>query len=84
MTDDGDEMKEDVRIPDGGLGEEIRKLKEVDEKETSTLILSMSIVNHELQRLRSMEADLFTLVVTVRSSMGEEHVVAAKEVPRIG
>lgn len=37
MNDDGD-TKDDVRMPDGEIGEKINKLFKVDEKDTSKLL----------------------------------------------
>lgn len=34
MNDDGD-LKDDVRLPDGEIGEKINKLFKIDEKDTS-------------------------------------------------
>jgi hypothetical protein len=46
MNDDGD-TKDDVRMPDGEIGEKINKLFKVDEKDTSKLI-SIGIMSHHL------------------------------------
>lgn len=39
MTDDGD-TKDDVKVPDGEVGEKIRKLFTEEEKDTSEFILN--------------------------------------------
>ncbi|KAG7102822.1 Eukaryotic translation initiation factor 5A like protein [Verticillium longisporum] len=39
MADDGD-MKDDVRIPDGEIGDKIRKLFQEEEKDTNVIILT--------------------------------------------
>lgn len=46
MNDDGD-TKDDVRMPDGEIGEKINKLFRVDEKDTSKL-LSTEIMSDPL------------------------------------
>ncbi|EXF78428.1 eukaryotic translation initiation factor 5A [Colletotrichum paranaense] len=39
MNDDGD-LKDDVRLPDGEIGEKINKLFKIDEKDTNVVILT--------------------------------------------
>ena len=43
MADDG-ETKDDVKVPDGEIGDKIEKLFTVDEKDTSRLYPSFSVV----------------------------------------
>jgi translation initiation factor 5A len=71
MADDG-ETKDDVKIPDGEVGEKIAKLFTEEEKDTSKI---------PQKRLLFPIANLFSDVI-VLSSMGEQLAVEAKEAPR--
>ena len=70
MSDDGD-TKDDVKIPDGEVGEKITKLFKTDEKDTS-------------ESTRQEQAFLVLIIadVIVLTSMGEEVAIEAKEAPR--
>ena len=76
MSDDGD-TKDDVKVPDGEVGEKINKLFKVEEKDTSMFSL-FSV--HPTQRYH---ASILTLPdVTILTAMGEECAIDAKEAPR--
>lgn len=70
MADDG-ETKDDVKVPDGEVGEKIQKLFRTDEKDTSK---SDCRFNHT--------RNLTIPDVIVLTSMGEEVAIDAKEAPR--
>jgi translation initiation factor 5A len=53
MNDDGD-TKDDVRMPDGEIGEKINKLFRVDEKDTSKL-LSTEVMSDQLRADSNIE-----------------------------
>ena len=70
MADDG-ETKDDVKVPDGEVGEKLEKMFKVDEKDTSeplTVIVCCT------------SADLPDVIVL--TAMGEEAAIDAKEAPR--
>ena len=69
MLDDGT-MKDDVKVPEGEVGEKIEKLYR-DEKDSS-----------ELTPLLGIMKILKTADVIVLTSMGEEVAIEAKEAPR--
>lgn len=69
MLDDGT-MKDDVKVPEGEVGEKIEKLYR-DEKDLS-----------ELTPLLVIMKILKTADVIVLTSMGEEVAIEAKEAPR--
>lgn len=72
MNDTGD-TKDDVKLPDGEVGEKIEKLFKVEEKDTSKYHLSPS----------SREDVPNTILdVIVLTSMGEQSAVEAKEAPK--
>lgn len=72
MADDG-ETKDDVKIPDGEVGEKINKLFTVDEKDTSKF---PSPASHS-----PMDSTDPTDVI-VLTAMGEQSAIEAKEAPR--
>ena len=72
MSDDGS-TKDDVKVPDGDVGEKIEKLFRTEEKDTSKS-------NYLLNTLIS----LMSLDVIVLTSMGEEVAIEAKEAPKAG
>lgn len=47
MADDG-ETKDDVKVPDGEVGDKIQKLFQTEEKDTSELYLIFRFANKEL------------------------------------
>ena len=69
MGDDGT-TKDDVKVPEGEVGEKIEKLFRTEEKDTSMSWLSC------FWQL------LIRLDVIVLTSMGEEVAIDAKEAPR--
>jgi translation initiation factor 5A len=71
MADNGD-TKDDVKIPDGEVGEKIEKLFRVEEKDTSEFFLWQKCETGELTGLD----------VIVLTAMGEEVAIEAKEAPR--
>ena len=71
MSDDGD-TKDDVRMPDGEMGDKINKLFKDDEKETSM---------YSIRAVRSACTNLGTDVV-ILTAMGEEAAIDAKEAPK--
>nr|XP_036575752.1 eukaryotic translation initiation factor 5a-2 [Colletotrichum truncatum]KAF6782376.1 eukaryotic translation initiation factor 5a-2 [Colletotrichum truncatum] len=75
MNDDGD-TKDDVRVPDGEIGDKINRLFKVEEKDTSKDFLNTCC------RIESTDKE-FTDVV-ILTAMGEEAAVEAKEAPRQG
>ena len=73
MADDG-ETKDDVKIPDGEVGERIDKLFTQEEKDTSKIRHFWSLREF---RMLTQSAD-----VVVLTAMGEQLAVEAKEAPR--
>ena len=72
MADDG-ETKDDVKVPEGDVGEKIEKLFKTEEKDTSK---SQHIVTTHISLTQSD--------VIVLTSMGEEVAIEAKEAPSKG
>ena len=72
MADDG-ETKDDVKVPEGEVGEKIEKLFKTDEKDTS-----------EFNQIGSGGLRLMYSDVIVLTSMGEEVAIEAKEAPAKG
>jgi translation initiation factor 5A len=70
MSDDGS-TKDDVKVPDGEVGDKINKLFTEDGKDTSEL--SWNTIS---------EALLTTVDVIVLTAMGEEACIDAKEAPK--
>ena len=71
MSEDG-ETKDDVKLPEGEVGEKIEKLFRAEEKDTS-----------KIEILFRYEPVLICyLDVIVLTSMGEEVAIDAKEAPR--
>ena len=70
MSDDGT-TKDDVKVPDGEVGDKIEKLFRTEEKDTS-------------KSRHSQEASLLLIFldVIVLTSMGEEVAIEAKEAPK--
>ena len=73
MSDDGS-TKDDVKQPDGEVGDKIEKLFKTEEKDTSKLAYYLQF---------QARADLITDVI-VLTSMGEEVAIEAKEAPSKG
>ncbi|KAI9718565.1 MAG: translation initiation factor eIF5A [Candelaria pacifica] len=71
MSDDGD-TKDDVKVPDGEVGDKIEKLFKVEEKDTSEWLFEHFI----------RDGGLIAADVIVLTSMGEEVAIDAKEAPR--
>ena len=71
MSDDGS-TKDDVKLPDGEVGDKIDKLFNQDSKDTS---MSGIVQNRE------MFTDHFVDVI-VLTAMGEEAAIDAKEAPK--
>ena len=69
MGDDGS-TKDDVKLPEGEVGEKIEKLFRTEEKDTSKITG------------RIYETYLIQLDVIVLTSMGEETAIDAKEAPK--
>ena len=72
MSDDGS-TKDDVKVPDGDVGEKIEKLFRTDEKDTSKSDYSPNAL-----------IPLTSIDVIVLTSMGEEVAIEAKEAPKAG
>ncbi|KAL9079268.1 MAG: hypothetical protein Q9157_001839 [Trypethelium eluteriae] len=72
MSDDGS-TKDDVKLPDGEVGEKIDKLFNQDSKDTSTFLARCTLC--------TMLTSDFTDVI-VLTAMGEEAAIDAKEAPR--
>ena len=70
MADDG-ETKDDVKVPDGDVGEKIEKLFRTEEKDTS-----------EFSNMIGSSCTKEAIDVIVLTSMGEEVAIDAKEAPR--
>lgn len=70
MSDDGT-TKDDVKVPDGEVGDKIEKLFRTEEKDTSKSNLRQEA------RLLLIFADVIVL-----TSMGEEVAIEAKEAPK--
>ena len=70
MSEDG-ETKDDVKVPDGEVGDKIQKLFRVEEKDTS-----------KWRESTIRMPCLILLDVIVLTSMGEECAIDAKEAPR--
>ena len=73
MADDGS-TKDDVKVPDGEVGEKIEKLFKTEEKDTSKLSRQMAL-RIVLNRITD---------VIILTSMGEEVAIEAKESPAKG
>lgn len=72
MTDSGD-TKDDVKVPEGEVGEKINKLFKEDEKDTSKQYFASC--------LSMPHTDTF-LDVIILAAMGEESCIDAKEAPK--
>lgn len=72
MTDNGD-TKDDVKVPEGEIGEKINKLFKEDEKDTS---------KHTLQGIIPRSPLTFPPDVIILAAMGEESCIDAKEAPK--
>ena len=70
MSDNGD-TKDDVKVPDGEVGERIEKLFRTEEKDTSKL------TGCEYTGISLIPEDVIVL-----TSMGEEVAIEAKEAPK--
>ena len=71
MSDDGS-TKDDVKVPDGEVGDKIEKLFRTDEKDTS-----------EFMPLCLARMHAYSLSdVVVLTAMGEEAAIDAKEAPK--
>jgi translation initiation factor 5A len=75
MADDG-ETKDDVKVPEGEVGEKIDKLFTTEEKDTSKLPLC-----HIRAAVWANAHSLFKDVI-VLTAMGEQAAIEAKEAPR--
>ena len=75
MADDG-ETKDDVKVPDGEIGEKISKLFTEEEKDTSEFCHPDVI---EIGRHSDIR---FLSDVIVLTAMGEQAAIEAKEAPR--
>lgn len=73
MSDDGT-TKDDVKVPEGEVGDKINKLFREEEKDTS---MTTACALEGLKPLTSID-------VIVLTSMGEEVAIEAKEAPRAG
>lgn len=81
MSDDGSQ-KDDVKLPDGDVGEKIEKLFRTEEKDTSKFFIYIFLF-FTIQ-LRKLLTFLFPyLDVTIMTAMGEEVAVDAKEAPKL-
>lgn len=74
MADDG-ETKDDVKVPDGEVGEKIDKLFTTDEKDTSEF-------RHSSEGFGTYTDTLSLSDVIVLTAMGEQAAIEAKEAPR--
>lgn len=72
MSDNGD-MKDDVKCPDGEVGDKIKKLFEEESKDTSKF-------EQNGTEIRSLLTD--TSDVIILTAMGEEAAIEAKEAPQ--
>ena len=70
LMDDSGTTKDDVKVPDGEVGEKIIKLFKTDEKDTSKSIVVGG------------RAMLIQTDVVVLTAMGEESAIDAKEAPK--
>lgn len=73
MADDG-ETKDDVKVPDGEVGEKIDKLFTTEEKDTSEFC---RIFKPDHPAANSISTDVIVL-----TAMGEQAAIEAKEAPR--
>lgn len=80
MSDDGT-LKDDVKLPDGEVGEKIEKLFRTDEKETS-MFFPVSLSLSSLSCILLQPLTTKTPDVVVLTAMGEEVAMDAKEAPR--
>jgi translation initiation factor 5A len=71
MSDDGS-TKDDVKVPEGDVGDKIKKLFQEDGKDTSKLWKQVSLSDVVSQ----------VLDVIVLTAMGEEAAIDAKEAPK--
>lgn len=72
MSDDGS-TKDDVKMPDGEVGDKIQKLFREEEKDTSESDLHLEVAT---------EANPIFTDVIVLTAMGEELAMDAKEAPK--
>jgi translation initiation factor 5A len=75
MADDG-ETKDDVKVPDGEVGEKIDKLFTTDEKDTSKICHLPDSTG------KNITNTLLPPDVIVLTAMGEQAAIEAKEAPR--
>ena len=73
MADDG-ETKDDVKVPDGEIGDKIQKLFTTEEKDTSEY--------HYIKKSQKSVWLINSIDVIVLTAMGEQLAVEAKEAPR--
>lgn len=73
MSDDGS-TKDDVKVPDGEVGDKIEKLFNTESKDTSRF-QSFTLVQSSRANTRSLD-------VIVLTAMGEEAAIDAKEAPQ--
>jgi translation initiation factor 5A len=74
MNDDGD-TKDDVKVPDGEVGEKIRRLFVEEEKDTSKRPLRPTCLIMQLANVHPSD-------VVILTAMGEQAAVEAKEAPQ--
>jgi translation initiation factor 5A len=74
MADDG-ETKDDVKVPEGEVGEKIEKLFTTEEKDTSEFA-SLS----DSRRISLTYTSISDVIVL--TAMGEQAAIEAKEAPR--
>jgi translation initiation factor 5A len=74
MADDG-ETKDDVKVPEGEVGEKIEKLFTTEEKDTSEFC-------HSQKSIKKSRLTLLSTDVIVLTAMGEQAAIEAKEAPR--
>ena len=75
MADDG-ETKDDVKVPDGEVGEKIDKLFTTEEKDTS------KFCHPNVKSCARKHKLTLPLDVIVLTAMGEQLAIEAKEAPR--
>lgn len=73
MNDDGD-TKDDVKVPDGEVGDKIKKLFKEEEKDTSKFHIPLTD-----DPCAGLTPDVDVIIL---ASMGEECAIDAKEAPK--
>lgn len=82
MSEDGD-TKDDVKMPDGEVGDKITRLFTTEEKDTSKSPYPTTVMLPELVESRARRCSQVSAPdVVILTAMGEQAAIEAKEAPR--